>query len=303
MTGRLGSRPFRLGGNEWVLVGSGDFKSFCRARLPSEVGSIPTHSRHHLRFLSGRRPPAAGEPRKGPGVWAAGPFGTGHRVIRNRAQTARLAATAPWAALLCWLAFAPPARAQVAAAPGDSLEAEAAAAVADTAALRRLDPDLIDFRRAEPDLWYTGVSATGAVLMTPVFPGWGQLYAENSWRAGLAYGAQMYFWTNVISRDRQARRARDFAGTFPEDDPFNRARYDDLADELWEQMRDFAWWGGGALLIVALDAYVGAHLFNFDEDPVPVPNRWDEQFGPPGGDMPGAVPAPLLTVFRWRTTF
>jgi hypothetical protein len=32
-------------------VTAGDFKSFCRARLPSEVGSIPTHSRH---FLSSR---------------------------------------------------------------------------------------------------------------------------------------------------------------------------------------------------------------------------------------------------------
>ncbi len=29
---------------------AGDFKSFCRARLPSEVGSIPTHSRHSTAF-------------------------------------------------------------------------------------------------------------------------------------------------------------------------------------------------------------------------------------------------------------
>ena len=40
-------------GNECSLVAAGDFKSFCRARLPSEVGSIPTHSRHSL---SGFRP-------------------------------------------------------------------------------------------------------------------------------------------------------------------------------------------------------------------------------------------------------
>ncbi|MFN2371719.1 MAG: DUF5683 domain-containing protein [Candidatus Krumholzibacteriia bacterium] len=141
------------------------------------------------------------------------------------------------------------------------------------------------------------------MLMTPVFPGWGQLYAGNGWRAGLAYGAQMYFWTNVISRDRQARRARDFAATFSAEESLNRRRYDDLAEELWEQMRDFAWWGGGALLIIALDAYVGAHLFAFDSDPVPVPDRWDEQFGPPGGDMPGSAAAPTFTVFQWRTTF
>ena len=33
-------------GNEWDLVVPEDFKSFCRSRIASEVGSIPTRSRH-----------------------------------------------------------------------------------------------------------------------------------------------------------------------------------------------------------------------------------------------------------------
>jgi hypothetical protein len=61
----------------------------------------------------------------------------------------------------------------------------------------------------EVDLWSTGVSPTGAVLATPLFPGWGQLYSDNTWKAALAYGTEMYFWTNILSRDRQAVRARD----------------------------------------------------------------------------------------------
>lgn len=40
------NRPHETGGNECGLVTAGDFKSLCRARKPSEVGSIPTHSRH-----------------------------------------------------------------------------------------------------------------------------------------------------------------------------------------------------------------------------------------------------------------
>ena len=60
------------------------------------------------------------------------------------------------------------------------------------------------------------------------------------------------------------------ANIIPPDDP-NYDRYNAIAEESWEQMRDFAWWSGGTLLIIALDAYVGAHLFNFDQDPVPVP--------------------------------
>jgi hypothetical protein len=154
----------------------------------------------------------------------------------------------------------------------------------------------------EVDLWSTGVNPTGAVLATPLFPGWGQLYTDNFWKAGLAYGAQMYFWTNIFSRDRQAVRARDFANTFPPDDP-NYDRYNAIAEESWEQMRDFAWWSGGILLIIALDAYVDAHLFNFDQDPVPVPDRWDDTFGPVGESVGFSDPGPTLTVFQWRKKF
>lgn len=152
------------------------------------------------------------------------------------------------------------------------------------------------------NVWHTGVSPTAAVVMTPIFPGWGQLYAENSWGGALAFGVEMFYWSNMLSKDRQAVRARDFARNFPTDNP-NYDYYNAVAEESWEQMRDWAWWSGGVLLIIALDAYVGAHLFEFDEDPVPVPNRWEEQFGLPGGDMPGGRPPLTVTVFQWRKTF
>ena len=35
--------------------------------------------------------------------------------------------------------------------------------------------------------------------------------AEGGWRAALAFGAEMYFWSNLLSRDRQARRDLEFA--------------------------------------------------------------------------------------------
>ena len=161
-------------------------------------------------------------------------------------------------------------------------------------------------RAADPppqvDTWDTGVNPTTAVLMTPLFPGWGQLYTRNSWRAALAFGTEMYFWTSLIARDQRARRDRDFARNFVEG-TVNSDYYNEVAQEDWNQMRDFAWWSGGALLIIALDAYVGGHLFNFDQDPIPVPNNWDDAFDPPGTDMPGGSLGPSLTVFQWRKTF
>jgi hypothetical protein len=194
--------------------------------------------------------------------------------------------------------------------PGAEVGAAPAAATADSL-LATAPPDTIAAGEmnvvaleveSAPEIWRTGVSPTAAVIMTPFFPGWGQLYAENSWRAGLGFGLELYYWTQMLSRDRQARRSRDFARNF-EAGSANYNFYNAVAEENWEQMRDFAWWSGGVLLIVALDAYVGAHLFEFDEDPVPVPDRWDEQFGPSAGDTP-LVPQPLtLTVFQWRKTF
>jgi len=152
------------------------------------------------------------------------------------------------------------------------------------------------------DTWDTGVNATGAVLMTPLFPGWAQLYTENSWRAALAFGVEMFYWSNMLNRDRRAIRYRGFAQRF-ESGSQERKYYDAMAEENWEQVRDFAWWSGGVLLIIALDAYVGAHLFKFDENPMPVPNDWEGHFGYLGEDMPGAATSPTLVVFQWGYNF
>lgn len=198
------------------------------------------------------------------------------------------------ALLMVTILSAPDARAQseVTAAIVDSLLAESD--------LPQPTPQAIEI---EPvNLWDTGIDATTAVLMTPFFPGWGQLYAENSWHAALGFGAEMYFWTNMLVRDRRAVRANDFGESLPEGD-INRQRYREIADENWEQMRDFAWWSAGVLLLVALDAYVGAHLYDFDADPVPVPDRWEDTFGQVGDGMPGTESGPTLVVFQWQKTF
>jgi len=171
-----------------------------------------------------------------------------------------------------------------------------------TTLMERTPPDVTGREDLPVDLWQTGISPTKAVLMTPLFPGWGQLYARNSWQAALGFGAEMYFWTNMLVRDRRAVQAKDFGESYDLGDPI-RERYRAIADENWEQMRDFAWWSGGVLLIIALDAYVGAHLYNFDQDPVPVPDRWDDTFGRVGDSTPGSGDGPSLVVFQWRKAF
>ena len=176
------------------------------------------------------------------------------------------------------------------------------AAPADTLATASADSVPVALQMpAVRDFFDTGISGTAAVLMTPLFPGWGQLHAGNSWRAMLSFGGQWFFWANMLSRDRQAVRSREFARTLPQND--TRARYDYLADENWEQVRDFAWWSGGVLLIVALDAYVGAGLFGFDEEPVPVPSRFDEYFDTTLPEPPGSRGEPQVVIWQWSQRF
>ena len=124
------------------------------------------------------------------------------------------------------------------------------------------------------------ISPTRAMLVTPLFPGWGQLYARSGWRAALAFGAETMYWTQLIKNDRKAERWRTMEQLVdPLDAPRIRDFYTLRVTEYRERVRDFAWWSLGALLIITLDAYVDANLYGFDQDPVPVPDRWDAVSG------------------------
>ena len=192
-------------------------------------------------------------------------------------------------------------------APADS----AAAAPADSTVAAPEDASASEPRfrplaelRSDSDVIYrapTPVNATAAVLMTPVFPGWGQLYSDNGWRAVLAFGTEMWFWSRMLMFDRKAVRMK-----VREDEATNATTlsyYQYQIEEYWELMRDNAWWSGGALLIIAVDAYVDAHLHRFDEDPVPVPDNWDPGDLPQPIELPARAAPPTMTVLGWSTEF
>ena len=303
-------------GSEWVLVGPGDFKSLCRARHTVR-GGFDSHTfppgierNPGIRcWLQGRAPRRRG--RRAPGGARRRKRGQVSRATtapasgRNSARVARglaalaLAALAAAGGRAAWAA---------AAAPPDSLAGRVAPLVAAAdpqgpapaaAPTDTLAPQIA--QAAIPDFFDTGVDGTAAVLLTPLFPGWGQLYAENSWRAMLAFGTQWYFWANMLSRDRQAVRYREYARTLPEGGA--RDFVDDVAVEYWEQMRDYAWWSGAILLIVAVDAYVGAGLYGFDQEPLPVPSRFEEFFDRGNPEPVGSRGSPQLLIWRWSRRF
>lgn len=146
-----------------------------------------------------------------------------------------------------------------------------------------------------------GISPTRAMLVTPLFPGWGQLYARSGWRAALAFGAETMYWTQMIKNDRKAERWRTMEQLVdPLDAPRVRDFYTLRVTEYRERVRDFAWWSLGALLIITLDAYVDANLYGFDQDPVPVPDRWDAVSG---GATVASTPDADFAVVLFRAGF
>ena len=63
-----------------------------------------------------------------------------------------------------------------------------------------------------------------------------------------------------------------------------------------------AWWSLGGLLIIVLDAYVDAQLYEFNEDPVPVPPL-TEPAPPPALSQASSGPPAGTVLFRWQTAF
>lgn len=233
---------------------------------------------------------------------------------------ARLRAALRIVALLAALAAAPlgltpaaaaaPARTAPAPAPGDSAAA-APFVPGPWRAPYDLPGSLVPAAAAPA---FDPIVPTRGVLMTPLFPGWGQLYAESGWRAVLAFGAETYYWSQLLKYDRKAARLRRVADGLPAESSL-RTFYDLQAKEYREQVRDYAWWSLGALLIIALDAYVDAHLHDFGRDPVPVPDRWDGDGGGGAGEEGAAAaaeaaaaraaPNPIegTVLLAWRTSF
>jgi hypothetical protein len=124
---------------------------------------------------------------------------------------------------------------------------------------------------------HSEIHTAATVFMTPVFPGWGELHTEANWRSTATFGACMFLWSRTLMYDRKARRLQAYSQSL------NGNPYASQVDEYWEQMLDRGWWALSALFYTAVDAYVGAHLHNFEQDRVPVPDNWE----------PGELPQPI----------
>lgn len=108
-------------------------------------------------------------------------------------------------------------------------------------------------------------SPMGAVFRSAIIPGWGQIYNESYWKAPIIWGALGvlgYFW---VDNNDQYKHFRDlYVQSINENNPNGNSRYYDQR-EFYRDQRDLtAVFIGLTYLINILDAYVDAHLYDFD---------------------------------------
>ena len=94
-------------------------------------------------------------------------------------------------------------------------------------------------------------SPRGAMLRSALMPGWGQLYNNQKLKALLVFGGEMALVGNAIYYNQVANKSQ----TVDE-----QRFYKDMRSQ-------FLWWLFAIHLLNILDAYVDAHLWNFDTGP------------------------------------
>lgn len=108
-------------------------------------------------------------------------------------------------------------------------------------------------------------SPWGAVLRSAIVPGWGQLYNESYWKIPIVMGLTGFLVYGIVSEHRQYARFRDeytasISASRPSGDLYLKQ-----FREFYRNNRDtYGWWLLVTYLIQAADAFVDAHLYDFD---------------------------------------
>lgn len=110
-------------------------------------------------------------------------------------------------------------------------------------------------------------SPWGAVLRSVVIPGWGQFYNESYWKIPLIWGLMTYYASIWIKSHRLYWDNQQYYLDYKDKD-VNLANFYLSRRKLYRNQRDdFAVYIGLVYFLTLVDAYVDAHLFDFDVGP------------------------------------
>jgi hypothetical protein len=107
-------------------------------------------------------------------------------------------------------------------------------------------------------------SPVGALIRSAILPGLGQFYNEAYWKIPVIYGVGAYLVYEIIQFHRQYKIYRDLYIESLKDGGYGDLRYRRVRD-FYRDQRDL--FGAYLFILYAaniIDAYVDAHLYNFD---------------------------------------
>ncbi len=108
-----------------------------------------------------------------------------------------------------------------------------------------------------------GKNARLAMLCTLLFPGLGQMYNERPFKAIIAMGIESIYLSRILLNHRYSRRAEQLRDSLPVgSSEWNRQDW--WVEEYKERRLDWIWWSSGVLVVLLIDAYVDAHLYDMN---------------------------------------
>lgn len=108
-------------------------------------------------------------------------------------------------------------------------------------------------------------SPTVAVLLSAVLPGAGQFYNQSYWKIPIIGGLVGYFAYEYFRNNNLYKDNRDlYAASQTPENPEGDQNFRSLREFYRSQRNDFVWYFLIIYTINMIDAYVDAHLFDFD---------------------------------------
>lgn len=108
-------------------------------------------------------------------------------------------------------------------------------------------------------------SAWGSVLRSAIIPGFGQFYNESYWKIPLFWGVLGYLGYQWNSNNKSYKTYRDlFNGSLTSENIEGNDYYYNQREKYRDQRDMFAVFIGLTYFLNLVDAYVDAHLFDFD---------------------------------------
>lgn len=129
-----------------------------------------------------------------------------------------------------------------------------------------------------PFLCWMALSAsnpTKAMLYSAFIPGGGQVYNQAYAKAGLVIGLQGYLVASTLHHDKKADDYKRKADNST--DPYLTQLFSERADEHKERRTSNIWWIGVTAALSVLDAYVDAHLADFEQEKSKLHLRFDPE--------------------------